>query len=99
MTPRRSFLDAVDLDTIRKVRTYGELCLWRVRAAGGERRAALLEGARAAYSCAASVMRRARLAAVGEPSDDVVALATARVHRAGVRLMATRSTRAGGPDA
>lgn len=98
MRRRRSFLSAEDVEGVRRLRVYGELCLWRARVASGERRLALLEGAWAAYSSAASLVRRARLKAVGESVEAVEVRSLLRMQRAGFRLERSRAP-AGGPDA
>ncbi len=90
---RRGFVLEHDLQFMRRCRTAGELCLWRARAATGERRAALLEGARASYVLVALVMRVARYRALGLPEEE------RRTIRRMVALDAAFSARAGGPDA
>lgn len=95
MTPRRSFLSSADVRAIRELRCRGEVLLWRSRASSGERRAALLEGARAAYASASVLVRRARLAAVGAGAGALEVRALLRMQRAAARLKATRAPRAG----
>lgn len=90
---RRGFLLEHDVQFMRRCRTAGELCLWRARVATGERRAALLATARAAYVVVALVVRVARYRALGLAEEE------RRTIRRMERLDASRSARAGGPDA